>query len=55
MDGELGGGNAWLVAQTSEARSSGFPRMVRSGDEIVFAWTLPGDEGGVRVAAAAAP
>ncbi len=55
MDGELGGGDAWLVAQTSEARSSGFPRMVRSGDEIVFAWTLPGDEGGVRVAAAAAP
>ncbi len=55
MDGELGGGDAWLVAQTSEARSSGFPRMVRSGDEIVFAWTLPGDDGGVRVAAAAAP
>ena len=55
MDGEWGGGDAWLVAQTSEARSSGFPRMVRSGDEIVFAWTLPGDDGGVRVAAAAAP
>ncbi len=55
MDGYLGGGDAWLVAQTSEPRTSGFPRMVRSGDEIVFAWTLPGDEGGVRVAAAAAP
>ena len=55
MDGELGLGDAWRVAQTSEARSSGFPRMVRSGDEIVFAWTLPGDDGGVRVAAAAAP
>lgn len=27
------------IAKTSEARSSGFPQMTRTGDEIVFAWT----------------
>ncbi|HXV85745.1 MAG TPA: sialidase family protein, partial [Gemmatimonadales bacterium] len=43
---------SWLVAQTSEARASGFPRMARAGNEIVFAWTETGDNGGVRVAVA---
>ncbi len=45
-------GSSWLVSSTSEARGSGFPRMVRVGDELLFAWTLTGAEGGVRVAAA---
>ncbi len=38
---------SWTVAQTSQARRGGFPRMARSGDELVFAWT---DEEGIRVA-----
>lgn len=41
-----------LVARTSGERASGFPRVVRAGDELVFAWTLPGDDGGVRVRSA---
>jgi hypothetical protein len=40
-----------LVATTSEARSSGFPRMVRFGDDVVLAWTVSGDP--PRIAAAA--
>lgn len=40
---------SWTVTQTSQARRSGFPRMARSGDELVFAWT-DGDGDGVRVA-----
>ena len=38
------------VANSSAARTSGFPRMVRSGDELVLAWTLPGDTARVRLA-----
>ncbi len=47
-------GSSWLVSSTSEARASGFPRMVRVGDDLLFAWTLTGEAGGggVRVAAA---
>jgi hypothetical protein len=45
---------SWLVAETSDARASGFPRMARAGEEIVFSWTLVGETGGVRVAAARA-
>jgi len=41
-----------LVARTSGERASGFPRMVRVGGEVVFAWTSPGDAGGVRVRSA---
>ena len=39
-----------LISQTAGERASGFPRMVRSGaDELIVAWTLAGDDGGVRV------
>jgi hypothetical protein len=31
-------GQALTVADSSAARSSGFPRMVRSADEVVLAW-----------------
>jgi hypothetical protein len=37
------------IASSSAARPSGFPRMVRSGDRLVIAWTQPGDSGRVRV------
>jgi len=43
--------DSWVVTPTSPERRSGFPRMVRSGNELVFAWTIPGMDGGVRVAA----
>lgn len=43
---------SWVVARTSAARRSGFPRMARAGSEIVFAWTETGEAGGVRAAAA---
>ncbi|MDH3292270.1 MAG: glycoside hydrolase [Gemmatimonadota bacterium] len=39
----------WQVSPTAEARASGFPRMVRLGDEIVIAYRLVGEDGGVRV------
>lgn len=31
------------VGNTSSARASGFPRMVRFRDNLVIAWTVPGD------------
>lgn len=34
---------SFTVAKTSRQRSSGFPRMVRSGNKIYFAWTQPGE------------
>lgn len=44
-------GASIVVAATDEARSSGFPRIVRVGDDVLVAWTVVGDSGGVRVAA----
>lgn len=38
------------VARSSAARTSGFPRMVRSGDEVMFAWTVPGDSARIQLA-----
>ena len=43
---------SWLVAATSPTRRSGFPRMVVLDDEVLFAWTVVGEEGGVSVATA---
>ena len=39
--GELGA--PITVSRTSAARAAGFPRIVRSGNTLVAAWTLPGD------------
>ena len=36
-DGDLG--DLQVIAETSAARPSGFPQMVRHGDRLVFAWT----------------
>lgn len=36
-NGELG--EVIVVAQTSSARSSGFPQMTKAGDHVLFAWT----------------
>ncbi|MEW5927626.1 MAG: sialidase family protein [Gemmatimonadota bacterium] len=46
-------GAASTVAATGGERASGFPRMARSGGEVVFAWTAPGDPSTVRTARAA--
>jgi hypothetical protein len=41
-----------VIANSSAARTSGFPRMVRYGNELVLAWTIPGDTARVRMASA---
>lgn len=41
---------AITVARTSAARASGCPRVSRSGDEIMFAWTVAGKTPQVRLA-----
>ena len=38
-----------VISETSEVRASGFPRMTRVGDELLLAWTLADEEGGIRV------
>ena len=38
------------VAETSPARASGFPRMVRSGEQVFFAWTEAGVPSRLRTA-----
>lgn len=43
-------GAAHTVAPMDTSRASGFPRMVRLGDTLVFAWTATGDKTGVRMA-----
>jgi hypothetical protein len=44
---------SWTVTTTSGARRSGFPRVVAQEREVVFAWTDPSEDGGIRVASAA--
>ena len=43
-------GDAAPVAVSSSARSSGFPRLARSGDRVVLAWRDAGDPPRVRTA-----
>ncbi|HEV3048675.1 MAG TPA: sialidase family protein, partial [Longimicrobium sp.] len=47
-DGRMG--EPRTVAGSSSARASGFPRMVPAGENLVFAWTAPGDSSRVRAA-----
>ena len=39
-----------VVSTSSAARSSGFPRMIRTGDGVVMAWTIPGTPSEIRTA-----
>lgn len=48
-------GDAVTVAESSQARSSGFPRMVRSGDEIIIAWRDAAEPPKVRSAVVSVP
>lgn len=43
---------AMTVAGIAGNRASGYPRMTRRGDELLFAWTETGETAGVRTAAA---
>lgn len=43
-------GQPRTIAASSAARNSGFPRMTRAGDQVVFAWTLPGDPARIHTA-----
>lgn len=43
-------GQARVVAGATAARSSGFPRMERTGSEVVFAWRDAGEPPRVRTA-----
>ena len=45
-------GTAVTIATSSASRASGFPRMALSGDDVIFAWTVPGERSEVRVARA---
>jgi len=51
--------NAVTLAGISSARSSGYPRLARYGNELVFAWTAvasgAASDGGLRVQTAVAP
>jgi hypothetical protein len=40
-----------VVAVTRASRAAGFPRLAAVGDTALVAWTVPGEGGGVRVAA----
>jgi len=48
-DGTLTGST--VVAATEASRAAGFPRLAVAGDTAFVAWTVPGEAGGVRVAA----
>jgi hypothetical protein len=41
-----------VVSATAGARASGFPRLVRVGETVLFAWTSVADPAGVRVGVA---
>ncbi len=41
-----------VIASSAVQRSSGFPQMVRAGDELLFAWTESSDSPRVRTARA---
>ncbi len=49
-DGRLS--SATTVATVSGSRRSGFPRLARSGDQLLFAFTVPGERSQVRLATA---
>lgn len=45
-----GNGPILRLAETSAERASGFPRMSRRGDQVLFAWTEAGEPSRVRTA-----
>jgi len=49
--GEMGA--PMTISRTKAARASGFPRIVRRGDALLAAWTVPGDSARVMVGSVA--
>ncbi len=45
-------GSSMTIAETNMQRASGFPRMARNEEEIIFAWTEAGEPSQVRTASA---
>ena len=45
--GELG--VPLTISRTKAARAAGFPRIVKRGDTLLAAWTVPGDSARVMV------
>ena len=43
-------GSPVTIATSSAARASGFPRIALSGDEALFAWTVPGRPSAIKLA-----
>jgi hypothetical protein len=43
-------GQSVTIANSSAARASGFPRMAVTGNQVLFAWTVPGSPSQVHVA-----
>jgi hypothetical protein len=43
-------GTATTIASSTAARASGFPRMAVTGNDVVFAWTVPGRPSAIKVA-----
>ena len=43
-------GKSITVADTTQARASGFPRMVRSGKDLMIAWTYAAEQSQIKVA-----
>jgi hypothetical protein len=50
--GDGSAGPVMTVARTAAARASGFPRIARAGDQVIFAWTEAGKPSHVRTAIA---
>ena len=50
--GDGAAGPVTTVARTTAARASGFPRIARAGDQVIFAWTEAGKPSHVRTAIA---
>ncbi len=53
LDGNLGARQT--IASTSSARASGFPRIARSGERLIIAWTEPGASPSLRTATISLP
>ncbi|RPJ52737.1 MAG: exo-alpha-sialidase [Acidobacteria bacterium] len=49
-DGRIG--DAWTVARVAGTRTSGYPRVVRSGRDLIFAWRSAGPTPGIATAVA---
>jgi len=45
-------GQSLMLSESNSLRATGVPQIVRAGNEVIFAWTQPGNPSKVQVAAA---